>query len=716
MTPIIDLYGVTRNRQELLDKVQSPYFAAWWRRFFAQQEERLEQPVYPPIPGLDERTSESSYGVRHRRLGNASTEALELGFAYALTGDARYATRARDLALAICDDDTPWVDPRHADIYPELNADLRFASVCIDLSVVLGWLGDALSGGDAARILDVLAERAGVIYADTLRGAWWGDALNSNWTSHLMHGLGAAALALYPTRPETARPWVELVTDRMQRMLDLAAEEGAGIEGIGYFMGCYASILRYGTELRNVTGKDLFDHPFWSKCALFPLYQTLPDLSGRTPIGDTHYPGLSGSTLLCGVAREARDGIAQWQAHRVLERASPERIGLFDLIYYDLSVPERSPAELPPCRVFRSVQIATFRSGWDEDAVYMHFHGGSNTWSHCHLDLNAFTLAAYGERLAFDHGSWSYTPHYFRVIEPQVSTAWHNTIVIDGADQRQAPRYRMSYDPTEGGDCYALLEQHLSCAGIAMIRGDATSAYADTLDRFWREIVYLPPDRFVVYDNLLTDGARVQRHIEWLLHSEHPMAEVGDHIEVRGQKAKLIVQPLFPEGWRCRFPDRLARAHAQEGEIREAHCLSVFPEWVHIWNESPGKPAYPQWDARGGVRVYGPDYAFLVVLTPRPTLRRARAGTAIDWQVQSLQAPGVEGVRIVRGDQIDTVIFKRFGGPYVLGEVASDANKAVIREAGGRVRSVAMVHGTRLDYRGQTLTAEPHPVSTAFDL
>ena len=154
-------------------------------------------------------TPDASYGARHRRLGAASAEMLELAFAYVLTGEARYAARARDLAASICADDTPWVDPRHAEIYPELNADLRFASVCIDLSVALGWLADALPGEDAERILDVLAARGEVIYDDTLRGAWWGDALNSNWTSHLMHGLGAAALALLPSRPEIAQPWVE---------------------------------------------------------------------------------------------------------------------------------------------------------------------------------------------------------------------------------------------------------------------------------------------------------------------------------------------------------------------------------------------------------------------------------------------------------------------------------------------------------------------------
>jgi len=174
----IDLYGVTRDRQDLLDKARVPRFAPWWRHFTARQAERLEQPVYPPIPGLEEMGAESAYGARHRRLGSAAAEMLELAFAYVLAGDGRYAARSQDLAAAICADDTPWVDPRHADIYPELNADLRFASMCIDLSVALGWLGDTLPDGDRASILDVLAARAEVIYTDTLRGAWWGDALN----------------------------------------------------------------------------------------------------------------------------------------------------------------------------------------------------------------------------------------------------------------------------------------------------------------------------------------------------------------------------------------------------------------------------------------------------------------------------------------------------------------------------------------------------------
>jgi len=706
----IDLYNVHRDRAELLRKAELPCFADWWRRFLAQREAAIAQPVYSEIPGLETLPPDAAWEARHKRLCAASVEMHAQSFAYALTHEPRFAQRARQIALYIAEDNTDWASPAGKQHYPELNADLSFATLCIELSVSLGWMGDALPEEERVRLWNLLSERGATIYADALRGAWWGDGLNSNWTSHMMHGLGAAGLALWHYQPGQAHPWVELATERMRRMLDLAGEEGAGIEGIGYYVFCYGSILRYATALRNVTGENLLEHPFWRKCALFPLYHTLPDLSGRTPIGDSSYPGLNGSMLLGGVAREVRDGIAQWQVHRILEANTPKGIDIYDLLYYDPTLPEVPPDSLPPCRVFHSVQIASFRSGWDKEAVYMLFHGGSNTWSHCHLDLNAFTLDAYGERLAIDHGSWGYTPHYFSVVEPQISTAWHNTIVVDGADQRQAPRFRMSYDPTEGGDCYALLEDYVACNSIQMIRGDATSAYADMLDRFWREIVYLPPDRFVIYDNLLTNGARVQRHIQWLLHSDKPMAHVGKHIEVQGEKAKLIVQPLYPAGWRCRFPDRLARAHAYgETRIREATCLSIYPPWVHIWNESPRNPAYPQWDERGGKRLYGPDYQYLVLLTP------VRAEAEIDWQAEPLKADGAEGVRIIFGNRVDTVIFKRLGGPYTLGDVQTDAEKVVVREVGGRTVSAALVRGTRLQYKGRIVVSETRPVSWAMD-
>ena len=91
-----DLYGVKRDRQALLDRVQGPYFAAWWQHFLAQQEEQVNQPIYPPIAGLEEMTAEAAYAARHRRLGSASADRLSLGFAYALTGEERTSEQQQE--------------------------------------------------------------------------------------------------------------------------------------------------------------------------------------------------------------------------------------------------------------------------------------------------------------------------------------------------------------------------------------------------------------------------------------------------------------------------------------------------------------------------------------------------------------------------------------------------------------------------------------------
>ncbi len=93
-----------------------------------------------------------------------------------------------------------------------------------------------------------------------------------------------------------------------------------------------------------------------------------------------------------------------------------------------------------------------------------------------------------------------------------------------------------------------------------MIRGDATSAYGDTLARAWRDVVYLKPDVFVIFDDLIGHPVRCQRNFEWLLHSECELHEV----ERTCRRARGTRGPRR-EGHaphRARLPDRLgAQVH-----------------------------------------------------------------------------------------------------------------------------------------------------------
>jgi len=656
----IDFFGVWAHRDAILKKTELPRFSAWWERF---------------IEGL-------------RNTESPSLESA--AFAYAITGDEDLGQKAiRQLREAL-----PKFIPLseyHKGFYPELEADLQTGSACKSLARAYSFLYPLLKSEDKQAIFSEFRERGGgVIYREALAGAWWGDAPNSNWCSHLLSGLALSGLVLMEEDKEEAQKWVDTATKSMITMLDLAGEEGAGIEGPGYWGGCYRSVQEVVEALKNTNREDLYTHKFWERCVQFPLYMSRPDKSGLINFSDTGYSGLGSSHFFYSIANALGHGLAQWFGDYIFERGSPS---IWDVIYYAPDVAPISPEHLPKCRFFKSIHLASFRSSWEEDATFFILKGGSNAWSHCHLDLNSFFIDAYGERFVVDPGPGQYSVHYFASVEPEVSTSWHNTIVVDGADQRQPPRYRMSFDLEEGGDAYCRFSDYLSNDHIAMIRGDATTAYGDYLDRFFRDAVYLKPDCFVIYDDIRALEVRTQRHFQWLLHSELPMVDNEDGmVEIQGEKGKLVIHPILPTNHDYKFPPpRIAKGG------KEFSCFSLRPQWHHLWNVSPSDSPYPQWDARAEGPLYSRDVQFLVVLSVLP---RDEQYTKT---VKPIVMQNIRGIEITSGDEVNRVYFNPHGSDFEINGVASDCEKVVIREKDGEIVSWAVARGQRLTHNGREL-------------
>ncbi|MEK7395554.1 MAG: heparinase II/III family protein [Candidatus Poribacteria bacterium] len=613
-----DFCGVDANRDNIIEKTKLERFSKWWERF-------LEQ------------------------MKNADQPSLEtLSFAYAVTGDEQLGQKAIAQFRKLLPGYIPLGGAK--DHYPDLDADLSTASACKTLAYIYSFLYPLLESEDKRKLFSELRERGGgVIYKETLAGAWWGNSPNSNWTSHLHSGLGLAGIVLMEDDEAEAQKWIDTATKTMITMLDLAGEEGAGIEGPGYWGFCYRSVQEMVEALKNIGGSNLYSHRFWQKCVDYPLYMMRPDQSGLMNFSDTGSRGLGPSYFHYAVASATKNGLSQWFGNIIQEQGSPS---IWDLLYYDPDVIPKSPDDLPKDKLFRSAHIASFRSGWDKDAVFFILKGGSNAWSHCHLDLNSFFIDAYGERLVVDPGPDQYSIHYFTSIEPALSTSWHNTIVVDGADQRQPPRYRMSFDLEEGGDAYCRLSDFASNDDIAMIKGDATTAYGDYLDKFHRDVIYLKPNCFVVYDNIRLREVRTQRHIQWLLHSELPFSENEDGtITIQGKECKLIIHTILPTNYRHKFlTPRVLMKDKDSG--KSINCLSIRPQWYHLWNISPSQSPYPQWDARSKGVLYGRDVQFLVVLTV------LRNDQPYNLKIEPIKMGNADGVEIVNGDMTDRVYFK----------------------------------------------------------
>lgn len=175
-------------------------------------------------------------------MKNADNPPIEaLSFAYAITGDEFLGQKAITQLRKLLPGYIPLGGAK--EYYPELDADLSTASACKTLAYVYSFLYPLLDHNDKRLLFSELRERGGgVIYKETLSGAWWGNSPNSNWNSHLHSGLGLAGIVLLEEDKEEAQRWIETATNTMIKMLDLAGEEGAGIEGPGYWGFCYRSV------------------------------------------------------------------------------------------------------------------------------------------------------------------------------------------------------------------------------------------------------------------------------------------------------------------------------------------------------------------------------------------------------------------------------------------------------------------------------------------
>ena len=663
-----DVWGMTTKREAIRHNSRLEPFAPWCEALLKDMAERSKGVITPPTGSED--------------VLSAARTAESAGFAYLLTDDPGHAALAADCLRAVSASGCEWAHAGHLEMYPEDRADLTVAEITKACVNATSWVWPSLEDELRTEVLATVAHRGGrVIFEDAEKGCWWADALNSNWTAVLNSALGFAALAWRSVDAREAEAWLRRAREVTVRMLDLAAEEGAGVEGAGYWLYCFGSLQDLVEALRNVDGDDLYAHPFWQRCSRFLPYLALPDLSAWVPYADTGRRGMGGSAFLHGVAARLRDPLAQWFGNAILRKHGG--VSWRNLLYYDASVPEQPLDAEPPCRVFRSIHLASFRSGWDDDATLLLFKGGSNAWSHTHLDLNAFFIAAGGERLATDPGPEPYSVHLWHSVMPAVSTAWHNCIVVDGAHQRMGAQYAMSLDLEEAGDCYSRLCDHLSSEFVEMVRGDATSAYGDALDRAWRDIVYLKPDVFVTFDDLRARPARVQRNFEWLLHSEFPLVDVDGGIEARGERKRLLIQPAFPVGWECKHVEGKILPHT---EGRPLHCISVRPHWHHKWNVDPRRSPYPHWDARGDAEpLYSHDCQYLVVL------QVGDLGSPPRFRVEGIEVGSAKAVRLTGADEEWLVLFNPDGESVEVGDLRTDARKAVVGHRGPRAEPAAEV-------------------------
>lgn len=406
-----------------------------------------------------------------------------LAFMYRLEGDRRYADRAiREMLTAAAFPD--W-NPNHF---------LDTAEMSHALGIGYDWLYDVMTEQQRTTIRQALVSLgltpARLSYEGKQRYGWWRRS-HHNWNQVCNGGIGIGALAIADEEPELAEYLLSQGLESIKLALSQYAPDGGWAEGPGYWHYATRYTCYFLAALHSALGTDfgLSGTPGFSKAGLFRVY-----FAG--PVGKTFNFADAGDRVgraeeMFWLARRFDEPLYAWH-----QRHCGGRPHALDLIWFDPRGKGPRESGLPLDAFFRGVDVAFFRSAWEDDeAIFIGFKGGDNRANHSHLDLGTFVLDALGKRWVLDLGGDNYNlPGYFgknRWTYYRLRTEGHNTLLINGDNQ----------DPRARAPIIAFLSE----ADRAFAVADLSQAYAAHARRVWRGIALLRRAHVLIQDEVEAD-------------------------------------------------------------------------------------------------------------------------------------------------------------------------------------------------------------------
>ncbi len=358
--------------------------------------------------------------------------------------------------------------------------------------------------------------------------------------------LGEVSLAFIHEWPE-AREYLEYVLTLFWNVYPAwGKEDGGWHEGPSYWSYYMSFALHFVVPLRQLTGIDLMEKPFFRNTPYFKLY-TNPPYARISPFGDGEHDG----------PNRSMGELMYWfgsllNEPRFIRYAGEKHAGpgnrIIGLLLGRDDIKGKKPGDIPPCRNFPGVGLVSMHTalGNAQNDVHLLFHSDPyGAISHSHADQNAFTVEAFGEALAIASG---YYPWYGS--EHHKNWQWHskssNTITFDGGEgqviRNRASRGRIIAFEQNGHFDYTL--------------GDATEAYGGRLDLCQRHVLHLRKGIFLIHDEIESPEPR---RFEWRLHALEKM-DIDDEkgiVTVKRGKARMRVVFLNPERLEFTQTDRI---------------------------------------------------------------------------------------------------------------------------------------------------------------
>lgn len=465
-----------------------------------------------------------------KRLLAVSRTALErifyLSYSYRMTGDERYAERARKELLA-ASAFTDW-NPTHF---------LDVGEMTMAMAIGYDWLYGYLSPEDRKTISDAIYEK-GFRAADNPRHAWFYERQN-NWNQVCNAGLVFGALATYENNPEESQRIIEKAVVTNRPALESYAPDGGYPEGFMYWGYGTAFQILMSAALESALGSDagMSEAPGFLESARFIQYMTAPS-------GNCFCFSDSPSRVLCNMmmywcAGKLKDDSILWLENRYIENMPEdfsETAGAWFAEYRLLpalmifgSDPALAEVREPEGNYWVSggiTPVFIYRGGWNSpDDTYLGIKGGSASAPHAHMDAGSFVYEKDGVRWSMDLGMQSYITLESRGVDLwngnqdgqrwdvfRLSNPAHSTLTMNGQ------RHRV--------DGYAPITEVYRSNGRKGASVDLTTTFGDLTEKTVRTLTLDRDDNLTVVDRICNGKDSLE--VTWIMTTPADAEITGD--------------------------------------------------------------------------------------------------------------------------------------------------------------------------------------------
>ena len=396
----------------------------------------------------------------------ALARSFNLGMAYRLTGEVKYARRLYDEMANVCSF-KDW-NPYHF---------LDVGEMACAVGLGYDWIYECMSEDEKKFIRAALKSHGFEVamddYLDRERKRsyrWYQDQPGDNWKMVCNGGITVAALAICDEEDVDTEYLTDIFgyafENTYKAVRDFYLPDGSYTEGFTYwnyatdYLGYYVSALKTatGTDYGLADYKPVEDSAYYVKFMCSNKFYSFN-------FGDAIEELVCPETMFFIGKNFGKADVMTMRKEEIIK--DPSLAGACDLFWY---MPTESVGLEGRPMGFGSVggDNASFRVGFDIDDFYAAIHFGDNDAYHGHADMGNFVVEWKKRRFLCDLGQDNYNVGNYRIAY-RYRAEGHNTLVINpdhGPDQVQCSVCHVDrFNDGADGDAYAISDMSAAYAG-----------------------------------------------------------------------------------------------------------------------------------------------------------------------------------------------------------------------------------------------------------